>query len=166
MRCGKPAQCFMEKADSLLATADLLESVLIYLRFEGEVGRGKNLKRAYGLLAGLQEALRKRFGQGERNIFPYLKRHIPRLEHALNLLCWEQGEVIQRLESFERQAFEVQKLEKAGRQRKVLGLYRDGVYMAYMIRHCLKVERDLIKASVPILQKAERQQLDKWLARA
>lgn len=75
-----------------LAKAGHLQKILLHLQYEGKAARGKNLKQIDAVLRFFKHEVNGHMREEEKVIFPYLRRHVPRLEPLLSLLVSEHRE--------------------------------------------------------------------------
>ncbi len=166
----KPAKIYFKKTlglfearhDEIARRANRFQEVLTNLNYEGKPRLGKNLKEARALLNGLKKSLSAQFAVEEKAIFPFLGKHIPKLNCALDLLQAEHEELKTQLEIFENRLDVFPKRQKGSQERLKAAprIKESGTYLVYCLRNHLRAEKGLIfKCLGRELKKEEKRKL-------
>lgn len=158
---------FEEEEKEILRLADHFDKVLIHLRFEGKVHRGKNISAANQAISGLVQMLRRHRNFQEEIIFPYLLIHIPKHESVIQFLRSDHQTIRQ---SKKKLCLLLSKLSETTTYAHDSKIQELGIYLIYLIRHHIELERTSIhKAIENELNADEKKEVGKkvrnWLAR-
>lgn len=129
--------------------ANELEHILSNIRFEGKSSLGRNLKRLRLTLGFFWEELLKHLEIEDCIIFPFLKSRLPKLEPIIHLLEAEHEDFRRNLNTFQFYLAALRK-EKNGLDRAKLieRVGETGAYLAYLLRHHIHAENQLVYESL------------------
>lgn len=137
---------FFEKTEQgILVQIENLEKVLVHLRYEGKVHRGKNIKNAKQTMEALSKTLKKHRNFQEEIIFPYLLVHIPKHESVIQFLRLDHQTIRKSKVRLYRLLERLSEQKPDGLESKILGL---GIYLIYLVRHHIELERSSIHKAV------------------
>lgn len=133
---------FFEKEEKeILCQLEYFSEVLLHLRYEGKVQRGKNVKAANKAIAKLIKILRKHRSFQEKVIFSYLLVHIPKHESIIQFLCSDH-EIIQK--NKKKLYCLLKKLSEKESYTLDDKIQELGVSLIYLVRHHIELERNSI----------------------
>ena len=120
-----------------------LKEILTNIRYEGKAALGKNLKAAAKVFDFLNGDLRSHIETEENALFPFLEKHIPKLEPIIRLLCSEHEDFRKSLQGFECALRELSD-EKSGQERgkSLEKLNEQGTYLIYLLRNHIQAEAE------------------------
>lgn len=150
MKNGNSAAPFhiaaLKRQSEILQGTVRFQNLLVNLRYEGKPRLGNNIRQTAQILGFLKHDVVRRFRFEEKEIYPFLARHIPKLEPALRMLEAEHREFQNKLKSFQRSFDRFTKDGPSGI--KAAGSLREtGTYLTYLLRHHLLLENFVYKAA-------------------
>jgi len=149
-------------ADALQKT-DELHEILIRLRCEGKPSLEMNTKNLRRILKFFKKDLLDHMQVEEKVLFPFLERHVPRLEWTIRLLCAEHYDFKRDLNIFEHLLKRLGK-EKSLQARTILiqKLHETGIMLIYLLRHHIEVESKGIFEAISVeLNRREKEELER-----
>ncbi len=159
---------FFEKEEQgILDQIENLERVLVHLRYEGKVHRGKNIKHAQKTMEELYQRFKRHYHFQEEVIFPYLLVHIPKHESVIQFLRSDHETIRKSKEQLYRLFQKLSEKKPDGLESKILEL---GTYLIYLVRHHIELERSSVHKAVEHELKSEEQKdvakrAKDWLSR-
>lgn len=112
--------------------------------YEGKVSHDKNLKKIQQHVAFFQDELLPHMALDEKVVFPFLEKHIPRLEPVLHFLKAEHIEFRESLSSFEK-IFKTLSSGSAVQDRRSIEQLRErGLYLICLIRNHIHSENESV----------------------
>lgn len=142
----------------MLKEANRFQTVLTNLRYEGKPCLGNNIRQTQAILAFLKNEVIQQFQFEEKILFPFLIRHIPKLESVVRLLESEHDEFQSQLKSFYKIFRKFSNTERPdGKSAEVL--HETGTYLVYLLRHHIKAESRVFKAMNENLRADEKAKL-------
>ncbi len=132
---------FKKESQEVLKMLDDLGVSIKNLQYEGKMFLGKNTKAIEKVVTFLRGKMFEHIQLDEKVVFPYIQKHIPKLEPMLCFLRAERNEFKLNLENFE-YLFKQLKSEKNGlRQQKIIDQLKEkGVYLICLIRNHIQIE--------------------------
>lgn len=133
----------MDYYDKLtLRRLDRFQTAVSHLRFEGRHERGKNLAAIRSAVAFFEKEVTPHMKEEETTLFPFLRRHIPRLEPVLCLLLSEHEDFRQSLAELKRL---LSKLNRGGSPFGAIDQIREkGTRLAVLMRSHLWAEQEMV----------------------
>lgn len=133
------------KQAEILHRVTQFDHALTDLRYEGKPRLGKNLKRLQETSDSLGQETQKYFKLEEKVLFPFFKRHIPKLEPVICLLELERKGLKDYLRNFQRTLKKAsRKNTPAVKSRLMERLRERGVYMAYFLKNHILAESSVV----------------------
>lgn len=146
----------------------MLHDAVNNLRYEGKVQLTKNLKILERVTKFLTDDLIPHIHLDEKVIFPYLEKHVPKLNPMLGFLRGEHCEFKESFKAFEK-LFSQFKNKKTDSHRRVLieKLRDKGTYLFCLLRNHIQAENESVyRVMDEQLHKDEKQELLKLYATA
>lgn len=139
------AGLFQREKSGVLQKLDRLDGAVRNLQYEGKMFSRKNMREIQGAVNYLKKRLFEHIAIDEEVVFPFLQKHIPRMEPLLCFLRAERSEFKLSLENFE-ELFEKFKDEQNGlRQRKIFEQMKEkGMYVTCLVRHHIQIEMESV----------------------
>ncbi len=150
---------FEGKHGESLDHLDRFHEMLKCLRCEGKPHLGKNVREIGSMIVYFKSELESHLREEERVLFPFLERHMPKLQSLIYLLLSEHQDFRNSLE--EMKAL-VRRLRKNGLEASisVWKLYQRGVYFISLLRSHMWVESEnLYRVADEELKPDEKRQL-------
>ncbi len=153
-----PHRTTLHQHSEMLKNTNRFQTLLTNLRYEGKPRLGANIQQTRLILKFLESKVIPQFRFEEKSIFPFLRRHIPKLEAALRLLEAEHDEFQSHLKSFQKS---FQRFVKTGQSdgKNSEALKETGTYMVYLLRHHLKAENQVYKVMAENLRADEKAEI-------
>lgn len=154
---------FQREKTAVLQKLDRLDGAIKNLQYEGKMFSRKNMREIQGVVNYLKKRLFEHIAIDEKVVFPFLEKHIPRLEPLLCFLRAERREFKLSLENFEA-LFQKLKDEQNGlRQHKIFEQLKEkGIYVTYLVRHHIQIEMESVYSMIDRqLQEDEKNELVK-----
>lgn len=131
--------------EETLKVLETFEDILTNFRYEGKVSLGRNVRRANAVLDFFSKHLLLHFDTEERALFPFVAKHIPKLDPVVALFRSEHRDFKTGMQNFERSLHEMI-LEKTGTGRAPLidKIYEQGTYLIYLLRNHIRAEAESI----------------------
>ena len=118
-------------------------------------GSGGHVYPLIAVAEELKNEVIQQFRFEEKELFPFLRRHIPKLEPAVRLLEAEHDEFQSQLKKFQKTFTRFTKVGQC--DGKVSEDLREtGTYLVYLLRHHIKAESHIYKATSENLRADER----------
>lgn len=113
--------------------------------YEGKVSHNKNFKKIQQHIVFFHDELLLHMAMDEKVVFPFLEKHIPRLEPVLRFLKAEHTEFRESLGSFEK-IFKALSggIDEARGRRSVEQLRERGIYLICLIRNHIQSENESV----------------------
>ena len=145
----------------VLSQIDQLTSALQGLHYEGKASLGKNIKEVEKALVFFHKELLPHIVLDEEIIFPFLEKHIPKLQPMLSFLKAEHSEFAESLHSFEKIFRRLQEEPGEQKSRAIIEQLREkGIYLNCLIRNHIHTESEgVYRAIDEDLKKEEKRQL-------
>lgn len=118
-----------------------MDEILTNLRYEGKASFGKNLKQADALMHFFNKELTEHVKLEEEVVFPFLERHLPKLESVIHLLKAEHEDFRRNLRSFQFSFGELSREKRIERIEKIKEL---GTYLIYLLRNHIQAETESV----------------------
>lgn len=152
---------FSEERHHVFNKLDKLHEFLKKLKYEGKRYRQSNIRTIERILSTLKETYLTHKQIDEEIIFPFLERHIPRLDPVLSLLTVECTEFYNIVSDCEALLKEFHKSEKQEAQMNALDrLSEKGIYAIVLIRNHIQMEIESVyKVIDKELSQSEKKQL-------
>ncbi|MDP2654426.1 MAG: hemerythrin domain-containing protein [Candidatus Omnitrophota bacterium] len=153
--------------EDFLATNDRLYESVSDLHYGGKCSFEKSLRDIDAILKYFRGILGGHIQEEEKVIFPFLNRHIPKLEPVLNFLRGDHKEFQESLISVDVLLKKLRQ-EKNGIRRRAITekLWEKGIYLYCLIRNHIKAEdENVYKAIQCQLHRDERRRLAEELNR-
>lgn len=158
---------FEEEERQLLSLIDHFYQTLAFLRFEGKVSFGKNIKQAKNDVARLGKRLSRHQRLQREVIFPFLAAHIPRHETIIRFLVTDHAEILKTRKKIQ------SLIDILSKRRKTDGgkyqeMQDTGIYWVCLLKQHLLMERTSIHKSISnelsVKEKKEMsREVQKWL---
>lgn len=137
-----------EHRESFRETEKLSE-VLTNMRYEGKLSFGKNLKEANRLRLFFNRVMTHHAVMEERILFPFLERHVPKLESVIRLLRSEHVDFEKTLKEFNAILRSLASDPDPGKQPLLMDrLQETGTYLIYLLRHHLHNENESVYKAI------------------
>ncbi len=148
----------LEHYAGILKATNCFQARLINLHFEGKARLGSNLRQTRQVLDSLKKEVACQVRFEKTKLFPFLVRHIPKLEPAISFLKAEHGEFNAQIKYFEK-TFE--QFRKAGLTHAETSkeLFEAGRYLICLLRHHIQAENKIYAAMTEDLRDHERVEL-------
>ena len=118
-----------------------LEHVLRDLHFEGKPRFGRNLRETMETIEDLERPLARRFQIEEKKVFPFLRRHVPKLTPVLAMLEAERRGFRARIKNLKGSVRRLAKSTSSReRGRMTHKLREEGTYLLYFLKSHLDLE--------------------------
>jgi hemerythrin superfamily protein len=140
----------LKQHDGMLQGTHDFQTLLTNLCYEGKPRRGGNIRRTRRILGFLNGKVIRQFRFEEKKLFPFVVRHIPKLEPAVHLLEAEHEEYKAQLKNFGKY---FRNFMKKGDSRD---LRETGTYLACLLRHHVRAEKRIFKALAGNLRPEEK----------
>jgi hemerythrin-like domain-containing protein len=126
-----------------------LSDVLTNMRYEGKLSFGKNLKEANRLRIFFNRVMNHHAEMEEKILFPFLERHVPKMETVIRLLRSEHSDFEKTLKEFNA-LLRAMAGEKDSVKRSLLmeKLQEIGTYLIYLLRHHLHNENESVYKTI------------------
>lgn len=159
------AELLEDDHETTLKKTDELQEILTNLRYEGRASFGRNLKETGKVLDFFKLELVEHVNLEEKVLFPFLRRHFPKLESAVGMMEAEHGSFRKSLRGFEQNLHKLSRHRTDGQRTRVVESLREtGTYLIYLLRHHLEVEsRTLYRVLDRELRQEERKLLSEKL---
>lgn len=156
-------QTLHREHQEILGHLDELHEALHGLQYEGKIAFGKHMKKIREAAAFLKKELVPHIKIDEEVIFPFLERHIPKLNAIILFLRGEHKEFAENLKSLENILAQVKESSTDDRQQKILTQLREkGIYMVCLMRNHIQTETaGIYKIMDEELRREEQQELMK-----
>ncbi|MBI5150295.1 MAG: hemerythrin domain-containing protein [Candidatus Omnitrophica bacterium] len=139
------AGVFQRERSGVLQKLDRLDEAIKNLQYESKRFSRKNMKEIQGVVNYLQNRLFEHVTLDEEVVFPFLERHIPRLEPLLCFLRAERGEFKLSLENFEMLFQKLKDEQNVLRQYKIFEQLKEkGIYVTHLVRHHIQIEMESV----------------------
>lgn len=124
-----------------------LQESLAKMAYEGKASLGRNLKAASETAVFFQKELPPHLDAEEKVIYPYLRKHIPKLDSVIGILTKEHSEIRRTLKKFCTVLSGM--IQDERRQPARIQEVRDtGNYLLYVIRIHMKIEQESLYQAV------------------
>ncbi len=132
---------FEKEQQVVLQKLDEIDGAINNLKYKGKIFRGRNMKTIEKNVKCLKSKLSQHIAIDEKVIFPFLKKHIPKLEPLLYFLRAERKEFESSLKNFET-LFEKLKDEEGGciKGDTIRQLNEKGLYVICIMRNHIQME--------------------------
>ena len=153
-------EAFEKNHGQTLKELDRLYEALRKLRYEGKAQRGKNTREIVGMISRFNHEMAEHLEEEEKILFPFLERHLPRLQSLIYLLLSEHEDFRNSLDRMRSSLH----LLKAGADASVTAhqLYQRGIYFICLLRSHMWVEsQNLYKTADRELKPGEKRELIK-----
>ena len=160
---------FLEKGHAeILRKTDSFRKTLTNLHYEGKPFVGRNLKQTRELTVFLTQEVLRHFKLEEKILFPFLKKHIPKLEPVIRFLEVEHADFRMQLKNFQKSLRRLSKSRGNLDRGEITEKIRDlGIYMIYFLRNHVQAEDGtLYKAVCRDLRADEGRQLQRQFGQA
>ncbi|MBI4549516.1 MAG: hemerythrin domain-containing protein [Candidatus Omnitrophica bacterium] len=141
IRAPKFSDCLNEleaEHEESFRETEKLSDVLTNIRYEGKLSLGKNLKEANRLRLFFNRVMRHHARLEETVIFPFLEKHVPKMESVIRLLRSEHADFEKTLIEFNASLRAVDRENDAGKRLLSLEKMQEtGTYLIYLLRHHL-----------------------------
>ncbi|PIQ85064.1 MAG: hypothetical protein COV74_10735 [Candidatus Omnitrophica bacterium CG11_big_fil_rev_8_21_14_0_20_45_26] len=128
-----------------LCYLDELEDTLTHLRYEGKPSLGKNLKRTKNIIKSLKKNLNRHLMVEEGIFFPYVVKHIPKLESIIRFLHLEHQDVIKSFDRMSSLLEQIDQHNQPAQNGKIVERAHDqGYYFICLLRHHVEDESNRI----------------------
>lgn len=117
---------------------------LARLRYEGKPSFGKNLKKTRASLALFLKHFQSDTDLEEKVVFPFLKKHVPKLSFMLQILEEEHGDLRRNVALLERLTRQLGKKSAAQGSPVVDRLIQKGNYVHYFLRNHSSAENECV----------------------
>ncbi len=136
-------QAFEREGLVVVRKLDRLREVINNLRFEGKVFAGKNIKEIEIIVGFLKARYAQHVKIDDHVVFPFVERHIPRLEPVLNFLRAERKEFKATLEAFEALYARLKNRRDDAEYYKMVEKLTDKIiYLVGFIRNHIQMEKE------------------------
>ena len=149
---------FQKQHAEILRETNRFQALLTNLRYEGKPRFGVNIHQTRGILKFLKNEVTQQFRFEEKVLFPFLRRHIPKLEPAVRLLEAEHDEFQSQLKNFQKTFSRFTKVGQCD-SKVSEDLRETGTYLVYLLRHHINAESRIYKATSENLRTDERAEL-------
>ena len=151
---------FKQEKNTVLEKLTLLYESIQNLQYEGKVSFQKDIKDIEEIVRGLKKILFAHMSLDEGVIFPFARRHIPRLDPMISFLNAERNEFRNQLETFEFLVGKLTEEESALEHEKIFGQLREkGVYVVCIMRNHIQAESEgvykVLDQELHVREKAE-----------
>ncbi len=132
---------FTSEHENVLGKLDELNESINNLQYEGKVFVGKNIKAIEKTVSFLKKKLLQHIELDEKIIFPYVQKHIPKLDPMLSFLRAERNEFKLTLKDFESLFKQLKDEKNALKQQKIIDQMKEkGVYAICLMRNHIQIE--------------------------
>lgn len=144
-----------------LEKTDALSNTLTRLKYEGKPTFGKNIKEAREISDFFEKRLLKHMEFEEKTIFPFLEKHIPKLEPVIRYLFQEHSDFQEKLKVFSAALKSPpEKLNSPQAWQWMEKTIEAGTYLVYLFRQHTQAERkSLYEAIGELLREDEKKEL-------
>lgn len=145
----------------MLAKTRELSGILVNLRYEGTASSGKNLKQVRQILRELRRTFHDHSQIENHRVFPFLKKHIPKVESLTEILELEHEYLCDLIEKFESDFVQfTEERNRLKRAKIVLEMQKRGLYLNFLLQGHVHLEiQNLYHTVNQILKPAERKEL-------
>lgn len=153
---------------NVIEKMDALRDDLKNMQCEGKASFQKNLKRMKEALCFFNEEITEHMALEEREIFPYLAIHVPRVSPALRFLQAEHDDFRDNLKIFKFFVRELSRHRNDGGHLKVVDRLREtGTYLSYLLKHHIEAEQKSVYHPLEKeLKASEKSELKKRILRS
>ncbi len=150
-----------EIQDRMLAKTRELSGILVNLRYEGTASNGKNLKQARQIFRELRRTFHEHSQIEDQRVFPFLKKHIPKVESLTEILELEHEYLCDLIEKFEKDFTQfTEEKNQLKRARIVLEMQKRGLYLNFLLQGHVHLEiQNLYQTVNRLLKPGERKEL-------
>ena len=150
-----------DKQAAVLAKIDQLYEAANNLHDEGKVSHSRNVHAIDEVIGFFHEELLFHIEMEEMIIFPFLKKHIPRLDPVIQFLHGDHQDFKESFSFFQKSFEQFKKDQDDAERRKVIEKLRDkATYLFCLMRSHIKMEADSIyKVCATELNKEEQKEL-------
>lgn len=140
---------------------EMLADTLTRLKYEGKPSFGRNLKEARTIAEYFETNLLRHMRFEEETVFPFLKKHIPKLEPAIDYLSDEHSDFQEKLTVFSNAIKNPpEKSSSPDTWQWLEKTIEAGTYLVYLFRQHTQAERkSLYEAIESILNENEKKNL-------
>lgn len=134
---------FKEEKEIVFNKLDLLQTSIQNLQYEGKVSFQKNIRNIGDSVESLKKIFLKHTALDDEIIFPFARKHIPRLDAMISFLNAERNELKSQLETFEILFHHL--VDKKGKLEhyKISEQLKDkGIYVVCIMRNHIQAERE------------------------
>lgn len=166
-RTSRSLRELLEDSAETLEKINELQEILVNLRYEGRHQLGKNLRQVEGVLDFFNGELMEHVEFEEEVIFPFIKRHIPKLEPLILLLSSEHEEFKRNLRSFHFWLKEFSRERGPLNHGKLIEKVREaGNYLICLLQIHLEEESEILyRVADQELRSNEKRELQKQICR-
>ena len=154
----------MKKMDEkVIGTTSALIEDLKNMHCEGKASFQKNLGRVKEALHFFNGEVMEHMALEERELFPYLETHVPRVSSAIRFLQAEHDDFRNNLKIFEFLVRELSRHKNDAERSKTVDRIREtGTYLSYLLRHHIEAEQRSVYHSLERdLKASEKSELKK-----
>lgn len=150
-----------EIQDRMLEKSRQLSESFVNLRYEGKVSNGKNLKQARQILCELRRIFHEHSHIEDERVFPFLKKHIPKVESLTEILRLEHEYLCDLIDKFELEFVRfTEESNRLKRARMVLEMQKRGLYLNFLLQGHVQLEiQNLYQTVNGLLKPGERREL-------
>ena len=143
------ARLFQEEKAAVFEKLDQLEQALYHLQYEGKVSSSRHIKKADDVMRFLKKTYTAHVDLDERVIFPFLEKHIPRLQSVLLYLRAERREFEDGITVFEKILQDLKKGNNGVIRHRIIDRLKDkGIYLICQMRSHIQLEEQSVYNSI------------------
>ena len=144
-----------------LETISTFQDVLTKLRYEGRANFDKNVKEIQQTIQFFNSELSPHISLEENIIFPFLQKHIPKLEPIIHMLQSEHADFHENLENFHLLMKNLLNADRDEEQLQVVEKIRQvGTYLVYLLSNHIRTEdRSIYNVMARELKAIEKREL-------
>ncbi len=132
---------FASEHENVLGRLDELNESISNLQYEGKVFVGKNIKAIEKTVQFLKKKLLQHIELDEKVVFPYVQKHIPKLDPMICFLRAERNEFKLSLKNFEDTFDHLKEGKSSLRQQKTIEQMKEkGAYVICLMRNHIQTE--------------------------
>jgi hypothetical protein len=137
------------KDQEVLKVLDHFQHSLTCLSYEGKPLFGRNLRRTREEAGCLRKKLSEVFRVEDKAVFPFMEKHVPKLEPVIHALESDHRDLKGLCDIFDKRTRRLLILKsRTGKERLFREIKEGGAYMICFVRHHLETKRALIYKSV------------------
>jgi hemerythrin-like domain-containing protein len=150
----------------MLRKAKELDMTLNSLRHEGKYAWGQNLKKLSRILKYFDSDVARHMRVEEKVLFPFLRKHVPKLEFTLYLLKAEHADFEEKIKFLKKLIVRLKRKLSGHECRNTLNeACATGVYVIYLLRNHVEVEsRNVTEMARDCLKRDENKMLGERLS--